>query len=187
MKTVSFKSPRAFRAWLAKNHAQEPGVWLRFFKKGSGQKSLNYAEARDQALCYGWIDGQARPGDAQSWLQKFTPRRPRSKWSKLNTQHAERLVKSGDMAPAGLREMNAAKADGRWQAAYDSPGSARPPQDFLEELAKNRMAQAFFETLNKANVYAIVYRLQTAKKPETRAQRMKMILAMMAQGKKFHP
>jgi uncharacterized protein YdeI (YjbR/CyaY-like superfamily) len=105
----------------------------------------------------------------------------------LNTQHAERLVKSGDMAPAGLREMNAAKADGRWQAAYDSPGNARPPQDFLEELAKNKMAQAFFETLNKANVYAIVYRLQTAKKPETRAQRMQMILAMMAQGKKFHP
>jgi uncharacterized protein YdeI (YjbR/CyaY-like superfamily) len=181
-----FKSSADFRKWLEKNHARSSGIWLRFFKKASEEKSLTYAQALDQALCHGWIDGQKKPFDAQSWLQRFSPRRPKSGWSKINTGHAERLIKTGAMTAAGLAAVAAAKADGRWQAAYASQRDACPPDDFLKELGKNKKAKAFFETLNKANVYAIVYRLQTAKKPETRAKRMKTILAMMAQGRKFH-
>lgn len=184
---VRFKSPADYRSWLAKNHAQSDGIWLRIYKKGAGEASVTYAEALDQSLCYGWIDGQKRPCDETSWLQKFTPRRPKSGWSKVNTQHAERLIKSGRMAPAGLKAIEAAKVDGRWKAAYDSPGNATPPDDFLRELSKNKRAEAFFETLNKRNTYAIVYRLQTARKPETRAKRMKLILAMLVRGEKFHP
>jgi uncharacterized protein YdeI (YjbR/CyaY-like superfamily) len=182
-----FKSPGDFRQWLEKNHAGSDGMWLRIFKKASSEKSLTYAQALDQALCYGWIDGQKKPFDGQSWLQRFTRRRPTSGWSKINTQHVERLTKAGAMTPAGLEAVEAAKADGRWKAAYASPRNARPPEDFLKELAKDKRAKAFFETLNKVNVYSIVYRLDTAKKPETREKRMKLILAMMAQGKKFHP
>ena len=176
-----------FRRWLAKNHLQSEGLWLRIFKKGAGEKSLTYAEALDQALCHGWIDGQKKSFDEFSWIQKFTPRRSKSGWSKLNTLHVERLTKAGAMTPAGLEAVATAKADGRWEAAYASPRNAVPPEDFLRELARDKQAKAFFETLNKANVYAIVYRLQTAKKPETRERRMKLILAMMQQGKKFHP
>jgi len=183
----TFKSSADFRQWLAQNHAASSGIWLRFFKKASGEESLTYAQALDQALCYGWIDGQKKPFDQQSWLQRFTPRRPKSAWSKINTEHVARLTKDGVMMAAGLKAVAAAKADGRWQAAYASQRNAGPPEDFLKELSKNKKAMAFFETLNKANVYAIVYRLATAKKPETRAKRMKTILAMMAQGKKFHP
>ncbi len=187
MKILPFKSSAAFRLWLNKNHARSDGIWLRFFKKASGRKTVTYAEALDQALCHGWIDGQVKRFDELSWLQKFTPRRARSSWSKLNTQHVERLIKSGHMTPAGMRAVEAAKADGRWQAAYASPRNATPPEDFLKALAKNKKAKAFFETLNRANIYAIVYRLQTAKKPETREKRMKLILSMMRAGKKFHP
>jgi uncharacterized protein YdeI (YjbR/CyaY-like superfamily) len=183
----AFKSSAEFRQWLEQNHARSSGIWLRIFKKASKEESLTYAEALDQALCYGWIDGQKKPLDAQSWLQKFTPRRPTSGWSKINTGHVARLIKAGAMTGAGLKAVEAAKADGRWQAAYASSRSASPPEDFLMELGKNKKAKAFFETLNKANVYAIVYRLQTAKKPEARERRLKTILAMMAQGKKFHP
>jgi uncharacterized protein YdeI (YjbR/CyaY-like superfamily) len=182
-----FRSSADFRQWLAQNHAGSSGIWLRFFKKSSKEKSLSYAEALDQALCYGWIDGQKKPLDAQSWLQRFTPRRPKSGWSKINTEHVARLTKAGAMTAAGLAAVAAAKADGRWEAAYASQRNAGPPDDFLKELGKNKKAKAFFDTLNKANVYSIVYRLQSAKKPETRAKRMKTILAMMAQGKKFHP
>jgi uncharacterized protein YdeI (YjbR/CyaY-like superfamily) len=182
-----FKSSTDFRQWLAKNHALSDGIWLRIFKKGANEKSLTYAQALDQALCYGWIDGQKKPFDEQSWLQRFTRRRPTSGWSKANTLHVARLIKAGAMTPPGLEAVAAAKADGRWQAAYASQRDARPPDDFLQALDKSKKAKAFFATLNKANVYAIVYRLHTAKKPETRARRMKMILAMMAQGKKFHP
>jgi uncharacterized protein YdeI (YjbR/CyaY-like superfamily) len=141
----------------------------------------------DQALCYGWIDGQKKAYDEYSWLQKFTPRRAQSGWSKINTEHAERLIKNGQMQQAGLEAVEAAKADGRWQTAYDSPRNASVPEDFLKALAKNKKAKAFFETLNKANIYSIVYRLQTAKKPETREKRMQLILAMMDRGEKFHP
>jgi uncharacterized protein YdeI (YjbR/CyaY-like superfamily) len=187
MEILPFRSALDFRNWLAKHHATSDGVWLRIFKKSSSEKTVTYAEALDQALCYGWIDGQLKPHDAQSWLRKFTPRRPRSGWSKINTQHVGRLTKAGAIAPAGLAAVQAAKADGRWQAAYASPRNARPPVDFLKRLARNKKANAFFKTLNKANVYAIVYRLQTARKPETREKRMRMILTMLARGKSFHP
>lgn len=183
---VAFASSRAFRAWLSKNHGKSPGIWLQIFKKDSGAESINYAEALDQALCFGWIDGQKKPRDGKSWLQKFTPRRPRSRWSKKNTEHAERLTKSGEMTPFGLSEISAAKSDGRWNAAYDSFGSAAPPADFLRELAKHKRAGAFFKTLSKTNLYSIVYRLQTAKKPETRKKRMETIIKMLEQGKTFH-
>jgi uncharacterized protein YdeI (YjbR/CyaY-like superfamily) len=187
MKVLRFKSSLVFRRWLEKNHGKSDGIWLRFFKKASGVKSVNHAEALDHALCHGWIDGQTKSFDALSWLQKFTPRRSKSGWSKINTKHVERLAKAGAMAPAGLAAVEAAKDDGRWAAAYSSPRDATLPEDFAKELAANQKAHAFFKTLNKANVYSIVYRLQTAKKPETRVRRMKMILAMMDQGKSFHP
>jgi uncharacterized protein YdeI (YjbR/CyaY-like superfamily) len=183
----AFKSPTEFREWLQTNHKKCDLLWMRIFKKTSGEKSITYAEALDQALCFGWIDGQKKPYDEQSWLQKFTPRRPGSGWSKRNTQHIERLSRSGLMTSAGLKAVEEAKADGRWQAAYDSPRQAAPPEDFVAALARNKKAKLFFQTLNKSNVYAIVYRLQTAKKPETRARRMTMIMEMLERGEKFHP
>ena len=187
MEILHFKSFGDFQRWLTKHHARSDGIWLRIFKKNSGEKSLTYAEALDQALCHGWIDGQKKSFDALSWLQKFTPRRSKSGWSRLNTQHVERLTKAGAMTAAGLKAVERAKADGRWEAAYASPRNAVPPEDFLRELSKNGAAEAFFKTLNKANVYSIVYRLTTARNPETRGKRMKTILAMMDQGKTFHP
>jgi uncharacterized protein YdeI (YjbR/CyaY-like superfamily) len=183
---VTSESARKWEAWLARNHARASGVWLRIFKKGSGHETVTYAEALDAALCYGWIDGQKRAGDAHSYLQRFCPRRARSGWSKVNTTHAERLIKEGKMRPAGLAQVDAAKKDGRWKAAYDPPAKSEVPRDFLAALRKDRKAHAFFQTLNRANVYAITYRLQTAKKPETRARRMQAILGMLARGEKFH-
>jgi len=187
METLSFASAALFRRWLEKRHAASDGIWLRIFKKDSGEKSVTYAEALDEALCFGWIDGQKKAGDAASWLQKFTPRRARSTWSQVNRDHVARLVAEGRMTPAGEAAVAAAKADGRWDAAYVSSRNAAPPEDFLRALAKDRKAQAFFESLNRANVYAIVYRLTTAKKPETRERRLKLILGMLARGEKFHP
>ena len=186
METLSFKSSAEFRRWLAKNHASSTGLWLRIFKKDSPQVSLTYAEALDQALCFGWIDSQKKSRDEQSWIQKFTPRRARGGWSRLNTRHAERLITAGAMTPAGLCAIEEAKSDGRWEAAYDSPRNASPPDDFLKALAKNIKAKTFFATLNRANIYAIVYRLQTAKKPETRARRLRQILEMLEREEKFH-
>jgi uncharacterized protein YdeI (YjbR/CyaY-like superfamily) len=183
---ISFRSASEFRKWLAVYHRESEGIWVRMFKKGAEERSVTYAEALDEALCFGWIDGQKRPHDDSSWLQRFTPRRPRSGWSKRNTQHVERLIKAGRMKAAGQAEIDAAKKDGRWAAAYDSPSKATIPDDFLAALRKNKKAQAFFQTLNKANLYAIAYRLQTAKKPETRQRRMEMILAMLARGEAFH-
>lgn len=179
---VSFTSAQKWEAWLKKNHAKPEGIWLRFFKKGSGKKTVLYAEALDSALCYGWIDSQLKKYDEASYLQKFTPRRSKSVWSKLNIQHVERLTKAGKMKPAGLQKVEEAKKDGRWEKAYDSAGKMTMPADFLEKLAKNKKALAFFETLNRANSYAIAWRLQTAKKPETREKRMKTILAMLTKG-----
>lgn len=183
---MSFTSSGYFRTWLATNHGHQGGIWLRIYKKASGVATVTYAEALDQALCVGWIDGQKKPYDKQSWLQRFTPRRPRSGWSKNNTQHAERLIKSGEMAPAGLKEVKAARADGRWKAAYDSFSKAAVPDDFLNELARNKKARTFFDTLNKTNLYSIAYRLQTAKKPETREKRMRVIIGMLGRGETFH-
>ena len=184
--TLAFATPKAWETWLAKNHAKSPGIWVQIFKKGSGQRSVTYAEALDGALCHGWIDSQKRPKDADSWLQKFGPRRPRGAWSRINTKHAERLIAAGRMKPAGLREIEAAKEDGRWQRAYDSPSAITIPPDFLQELARNRKAQAFFDGLNRANLYAIAYRLQTTGKPETREKRKRAILAMLGRGESFH-
>jgi len=187
LKTLAFISSAAFREWLDTNHKKSDGLWLRIFKGSSGKATVTYQEALEHALCYGWIDGQKKPCDEHSWLQKFTPRRARSGWSKINTERVERLINAGKMQQAGLEVVKMAKTDGRWKAAYDSPRNSSSPDDFLEELRKNKKAAAFFDTLNKANVYAIVYRLQTAKKPETREKRMRLILAMIERGEKFHP
>ncbi len=183
---LSFRSSSEFRKWLAANHRQSDGIWLRIFKKDSGESSVTYAEALDEALCFGWIDSQKQRHDEVSWRQRFTPRRPKSGWSKINTQHAKRLIQAGRMKAAGLAQIDAAKKDGRWTAAYDSPSKATFPEDFLAALRRNKKAQAFFESLNKANRYAIAYRLQTTKKPETKQRRMELILAMLERGEAFH-
>ena len=183
---LSFRSSSEFRKWLAANHDASEGIWLRIFKKNSDIASITYAEALDEAICFGWIDGQKQKHDAESWLQKFTRRRARSGWSRINTGHAERLMREGRMKPSGQAEVDAAKKDGRWKAAYDSPGNSAIPEDFLAALSKDAKAKAFFDSLNKANLYAISYRLQTAKKAETRQKRMQMILGMLARGEAFH-
>jgi uncharacterized protein YdeI (YjbR/CyaY-like superfamily) len=182
----SFKSPKDWASWLAKNHAKSSGLWLRLFKKDSGVATVTYAEALDEALCHGWIDGQLDKYDEKSWLRKFTPRRPKSVWSKRNIEHVNRLLAAGKMNSAGLKEVEAAKADGRWGRAYDSPSAMQVPADFLKELSKDKKAKAFFETLNKANTYAIAWRLQTAQKPETRAKRVQAMLEMLKRGEKLH-
>lgn len=184
--TLSFKTTAAMETWLEKNHGTSAGIWLRIFKKASGKSSVTYDEALDAALCFGWIDGLKHAHDAESWLQKFTPRTKRSGWSKRNTEHIARLMKAKRMRSAGIAAVEAAKKDGRWDRAYDAASSSTIPEDFLKELRKNKKAKAFFDTLNKANLYAISYRLQTAKKPETRERRMQAILAMLAEEKKFH-
>jgi uncharacterized protein YdeI (YjbR/CyaY-like superfamily) len=183
---LSFTSTEELTSWLAKHHEESTGFWIRLFKKNSDVTSITYAEALDMALCYGWIDGQKKPYDTDSWLQKFTPRRPKSIWSKRNREHIERLEKSGKMKAAGIKQVEAAKADGRWEQAYDSSINTAVPADFLIKLAKNKKAETFFKTLNKANTYSIAWRLQTAKKPETRDKRMKAILEMLEKGEKFH-
>jgi uncharacterized protein YdeI (YjbR/CyaY-like superfamily) len=183
---IECPSTRDWERWLAKNHARADGVWLRFFKKHSQVASIDHAEALNAALCYGWIDGQIKKLDADSWLRKFTPRRPKSIWSKRNRELVERLMEAGKMTTAGLKEVQAAKADGRWDRAYDSPSKMTVPADFRKALSKNAEAKAFFASLNKANLYAITWRLQTAKKPETRRRRMQAIIEMLAKGEKFH-
>lgn len=185
-KVRAFPSPESWEKWLQQNHATSNGLWVRFYKKHTGKKSIVYAEALDGALCYGWIDGQLKKYDNDSWIQKFTPRKPGSIWSKRNTKRAGELIKSKRMKPAGLSAVKAAKADGRWEKAYDSPGKMEIPADFLRKLRKNKEGYAFFKTLNRANLYAIAWRLQTAKKTETREKRMEAILEMLTEGKKFH-
>jgi uncharacterized protein YdeI (YjbR/CyaY-like superfamily) len=184
--TLSFGSASAWEEWLAANHAASDGIWLRIFHKESGEATVTYAEALDEALCYGWIDGQKNKFDKDSWVQKFTPRRARSIWSKRNIEHIERLTSENRMKTAGLKAFEDARKDGRLAAAYDSPSNAETPDDFLKLLEKNKKAKAFFESLNKTNKYAITWRLQTAKKPETREKRMNVILEMLSNGQKFH-
>jgi uncharacterized protein YdeI (YjbR/CyaY-like superfamily) len=181
-----FETSAKWRDWLEQNYSAEKGVWLRFYKKGSGIASVNYSGALDEALCFGWIDGQTKTFDKDSYLQKFTPRRARSIWSKRNIEHIARLIREGKMRPSGLKEAEAAKTDGRWQNAYDSPSNMTVPEDFIRLLTKDKKALAFFKTLNKTNTYAIAWRLQTAKKTETREKRMKTILEMLSRGEKFH-
>jgi uncharacterized protein YdeI (YjbR/CyaY-like superfamily) len=182
----SFRSSKELRAWMAKEHARARGLLLRIYKKDSGVPSVTYAEALDQALCFGWIDGQKLPFDANSWVQKFTPRRAKSGWSKINVAHVDRLIQEGQMTPAGLKEVEAAKAGGRWATAYDSSANATVPPEFVKELARNAKARQFYATLNKANLYSIAYRLQTAKRSDTKIKRIKLIIDMLARGEKFH-
>jgi uncharacterized protein YdeI (YjbR/CyaY-like superfamily) len=184
--TLTFNDSAEWRQWLDKHHATEDGVWVTFYKKASGIVKLNYAEALDQAICYGWIDGQVKKGDEQSYLQKFTPRRARSMWSKRNIEHVDRLSKAGLMTPAGLAEVQRAKENGQWDGAYDAPSQINIPDYFNDALDKNPKAKAFFDTLNKANVYAIAWRLQTAKTDETRKRRLEKILSMLEAGEKLH-
>src|SRR5688572_19654840 len=181
-----FKTAKEWEKWIAKNFASSKGVWLRFYKKASGIPSVSYPEAVEVSLCYGWIDGQANKYDENSYLQRFTPRRPKSIWAKKNIERVTRLIAAGKMKPAGLKEIEAAKADGRWKMAYDSPETMEIPDDFLKALSKNPKAKKFFGTLNKTNIYSITGRLQTAKKPVTREKRMKSILEMLSKNQKFH-
>jgi uncharacterized protein YdeI (YjbR/CyaY-like superfamily) len=187
LKTVSFKSANEWEKWLAKNHAASQGVWLKIFKKDSGIGSISYSEALEGALCYGWIDGQKAAYDGKAWVQKFGPRRPKSVWSKINVGRAERLIKANRMKPAGLKQIESAKKDGRWSKAYHSQSSAKLPEDFLREVSRNPKAKVFLGTLNRHNVYAIIYRLQTAKKPETRQKRISRFVEMLSKSEKLHP
>jgi uncharacterized protein YdeI (YjbR/CyaY-like superfamily) len=179
-----FRLRNAWERWLAKHYASSNGVWLKFYRKDSGKPSITHVEALHGALCYGWVDGQKKLTDDVSWLQHFKPRPPRSRWSRLHTENAERLIKAGRMTPAGLKQVKAAKRDGRWRWAYDPPGSAKIPVDLLQQLAKAPASRAFFESLGKADSYAIAYRLQSARDPQIRARRLRAILSMLARSRR---
>ena len=179
-------SQKKWADWLAKRHDKSTGVWLKIAKKDSGIASVTYDEALESALCYGWIDGQKKGFDDKYWLQKFTPRGPKSIWSKINTEKVERLIKSGDMQPAGLKVIEAAKNDGRWDAAYFSQKNISIPEDFQAALDKNKKAKAFFATLKSAERYSFLFRIQTAKKAETRAKRIQQFIDMLEKNEKFH-
>jgi uncharacterized protein YdeI (YjbR/CyaY-like superfamily) len=184
---VSFASRDAWEAWLEAEHAGASSVWLKFAKKGSGIDSVSHADALEVALCYGWIDSQAAKLDDDYWLQRFTPRRSRSKWSRINRDKATELIANGRMKAAGLREVERAKADGRWDAAYEAQSTAAVPDDLQRELDRNDKARAFFATLDSRNRYAILYRIQDAKKPETRARRIEKYVAMLSRHEGIHP
>lgn len=184
-KIIAFIDQPAFREWLGKNGNTTQGIWMRIYKKASAEISITYREALDEALCYGWIDGQRRSYDELSYLQKFTPRRSKSIWSKRNVEHIARLREAGFMTPAGMLEVSKAQADGRWQAAYDAASEMEVPQDFLSELSRWPKAEAFFNSLNKTNRFAIAWRLQTAKTPVTRTRRMERIISMLDAGEKL--
>src|SRR5512145_1522782 len=176
--TKPFASKKKWADWLAMQHDKSTGVWLKLAKKDSGIPSVTYEEAVEVALCYGWIDGQKKGYDDKYWLQKFTPRGPKSIWSKINTEKAERLIASGEMKPAGLKAVESARQDGRWDAAYSSQKNMTIPEDLQAALDGNRKARAFFKTLNSANRYAILFRITTAKKPETRLRRIQQFVEM---------
>lgn len=169
---VFFASPAQMEAWLEEHGESSDGIWLKFAKKGSGIPSVVYADAVEVALCHGWIDGQARRLDEQHYLQRFTPRRPRSKWSRINREKAERLIAESRMRPAGLREIERAREDGRWDDAYDSPATATVPDDFQQALDADPGAREFFESLGSTKRYSFLYRIADAKRPETRARRI---------------
>lgn len=186
-KPLAFATPIELRRWFARNHATVPELWIRLYKKDSGVATVTYAEALDEALCYGWIDAVKKSYDDDSWIQLFCPRSARSRWSKINVQHVERLTRARKMARPGLAAVSAAKQDGRWEAAYDSSATAEVPQELLAALKKSKKAHAFFRTLDRANLYAIKYRIQTSKKPETRERWVARIVEMLENGKVFHP
>jgi uncharacterized protein YdeI (YjbR/CyaY-like superfamily) len=182
-----FASRSKWADWLAGQHDKSAGVWLKLAKKDTGIPSVSYEEALEVALCYGWIDGQKKGFDDKYWLQKFTPRGPKSIWSKINTEKAERLIAAGLMKPAGLKVVEAAKADGRWAQAYESQRNISIPEDFQIALNRNRKARTFFESLNGANRYAVLFRIQTAKKAETRAKWIEKLVKMLEKNEEIHP
>ena len=184
---MCFESTDTWDAWLAAHHAGSAGLWLKIAKKGSAGQSISYSEALDVALCHGWIDGQKGRHDDEYWLQRFTPRKPGSKWSKINTERAAALIASGRMRPAGLREVERAQADGRWEQAYESQSRVTVPEDLARALAANQRARAFFATLDSTNRYAILYRVGTARRPETRAKRIDTFVAMLSEHRKIYP
>ena len=181
-----FSTPRAFEAWLRKNHASSDGIWLLIAKAGAEQSTVTYPQAVEIALCYGWIDGQKKGLDGQHWLQRFTPRRARSLWSKANREKAEALIASGRMQPSGMKEIVRAKGDGRWAAAYDGARSAAVPADLQAALDARPEARSFFEQLDGANRYAVLWRVQTAQRPQTRSSRIERLVEMLAKGQKIH-
>ena len=185
--TVVCAGPEEWRAWLEEHHAGEQGAWLKIAKKGSGIASVSHAEALDVAICFGWIDAVRHAHDDDWFLQRFTPRRARSKWSQVNRDKAEGLIAAGEMWPAGLAEVERAKADGRWDAAYAPQSRATVPDDLLAELAAKPPAAATFATLSSQNRYAILYRLRDAKRPETRARRLEKFVAMLERGETLYP
>lgn len=182
---IAFATPTEFKEWLTRHHADHPGIWMKIAKKASGIPSVTYAEALDEALCLGWIDGQKKSCDDTAFLQKFTQRRKRSVWSKINVGHIERLEKEGRMKPPGLAAVEAAKADGRWEAAYHSSQAAEMPEDFLTALEKEPGAKAFFETLSRSSRYPFFFRITTAKRPETRSKRIADFVALLKRGEKL--
>ena len=184
---ILIENQPAFEDWLKNNAESSAGVWLRFAKKGSGVASVTYDEAVESALCYGWIDSQAKSYDDKTWIQRFTPRGKRSIWSKINTEKAEALIAAGRMTPAGMKAIETAKQNGNWDKAYAPQSAASPPEDFLSALEQNAGAKAFFETLNSQNRFAILFRIQNAKKPETRANRIQQFIAMLEKGEKIYP
>lgn len=181
-----FHSRADWAHWLEKNHAKNTGIWLKLAKKDSGLQSVSYQEAIEVALCYGWIDGHKKPEDEQTWLQRFVPRSPKSVWSKINRDKALALIASGEMQPAGMSAIENAKKNGRWEAAYDSPSKAEVPADFQCALDSNPRSKAFFETLDRTNRYAVLWRIQTAKKAETRAKKIQHFVTMLEKGEKLH-
>ena len=178
--------PDDWAGWLAAHHRSSSGVWLKLARKGSGIASISYPQALEAALAWGWIDGQKQKLDDDHSLQRFTPRRPRSNWSKINVDRVEALTQAKRMQPSGIAEVEKAKADGRWAKAYDSPSNMTVPADLAAALESNETAAAFFETITATNRYAILYRIQDAKRPETRASRINKFVAMLAEGKTLH-
>ena len=181
-----FKSKQDWAAWLEKNHRKGTGLWLRLAKKESGLRSVSYKEALEVALCYGWIDGQKRPESEQTWLQRFLSRSSKSIWSKINREKALALIANGEMKAAGLEAIENAKKNGRWDAAYDSPSGATVPSDFQAALDANPRAKAFFKTLDGANRYAVLWRIQTVRKAETRARKIEQFIGMLEREEKIH-
>ncbi len=184
---LPFASQAKWEQWLDANHEKAAGVWLKIAKKNAGIPTVTYAEALESALCYGWIDGQKRAFDEEYFLQRFTPRRPKSIWSKINCEKVEQLIKAGRMKPAGMHAVESAKADGRWDAAYASQGKADIPADFQAALDANPDAKAFFATLSSTNRYAIYFRIQNANKLETRQRNIAKFIEMLEQGKTIYP
>lgn len=182
-----FKNQSAWLRWLEQNHRNSSGIWLRLAKKSSGLQSVSYAEALDVALCYGWIDGQKKPESDQAWLQRFCPRSAKSIWSKINREKALKLIASSRMMPAGHQAIEQAKSNGRWESAYDSPSGATVPDDFERALKASPKAKSFFENLDRANRYAVLFRIQTGKKPETRTRNIQKFIDMLERGEKIHP